>query len=173
MDGIALRATTPRDLSFVLRAEEDPSNRPFVIAWSRKQHAAALADPDLGHSIIEDASGNRVGFVIVAGLTNPHGSVELRRIVVTAKRKGIGRAAVRLVEHIAFHRRHAHRLWLDVKERNDRARALYEAQGFVAEGVLRECLKGARGYESLVVMSMLASEYRKLGRRSMGRGPLQ
>ena len=161
MEAIGLRPTTPRDLSFVLDAEEDPDNRPFIVAWSRKQHAAALEDPDLGHSIIECPSSDRVGFVILAGLTNPHGSVEFRRMVVTAKRKGIGRAAVRLVKEIAFHRYHAHRLWLDVKRHNDRARGLYEAEGFVAEGVLRECLRGEGGYESLVVMSMLASEYRE------------
>jgi diamine N-acetyltransferase len=168
MHGIALRPTTPRDVSFVLRAERHPDNRPFIIAWSREQHTAALADPDLGHSIIEDSSGKRAGFAILAGLTNPHGSVELRRIVVTVKRKGIGRAALRALEHIAFHRRRAHRLWLDLKQHNDRARAFYEAEGFAVEGVLRECLRGERGYESLVVMSMLASEYRKRNRRDPG-----
>jgi hypothetical protein len=36
------------------------------------------------------------------------------------------------------------RLWLDVKERDKRARALYVAEGFVAEGVLRECLARIR-----------------------------
>ena len=54
-----------------------------------------------------------------------------------------------------------------MKEHNDRARALHESEGFVAEGVLRECLKGSRRYESLVVMTMLASEYHKLGRSGM------
>jgi RimJ/RimL family protein N-acetyltransferase len=63
------------------------------------------------------------------------------------------------VKRFAFVERRAHRLWLDVKEQNHRARSLYESEGFTLEGVLRECLKGAEGFESLVVMSMLASEY--------------
>ena len=72
---------------------------------------------------------------------------------------GIGRAAVRLVKRFAFRKHGAHRLWLDVKEHNDRARRLYQAEGFIVEGVLRECLRGDSGFASLVVMSLLASEY--------------
>ena len=41
----------------------------------------------------------------------------------------------------------AHRLWLDVKEQNTRARAVYEKEGFRYEGTLRECLKGPEGFE--------------------------
>lgn len=162
MKGVRLRSTTLEDLDFVLAAEQDPENRPFIIPWSREQHTVTLTDPDLAHRIIYRVpQGGPVGFVILAGLTNPHRSIEFRRIVVTAKRQGLGRAAVRLVKHFAFAEQGAHRLWLDVKDHNHRARRLYEAEGFVVEGVLRECLKGDAGFESLVIMSMLSSEYRE------------
>jgi diamine N-acetyltransferase len=159
MCAIRLRSTTRDDLDFVVAAEHDLDNQRFIIPWLRDRHAAALSDPDIAHRILDDDSFGRVGFVIVASLTNPHDNLEFRRIVVTAKRRGLGRTAVRLVKRFAFVERRAHRLWLDVKEQNRRARLLYETEGFVVEGVLRECLKGAQGFESLVVMSMLTHEY--------------
>ena len=99
--------------------------------------------------------------MLLARLTSPHGSLEFRRIVATAKGHGFGRAAVRAVKHFALVEWNAHRLWLDVKQHNSRTRRLYEAEGFVSEGVLRECLRTESGFDSLVVLSMLASEYRE------------
>ncbi len=112
------------------------------------------------HLIIENtADGSRVGYIILAGLADVNQSIEFRRIVVTEKGKGYGKQALRLVKKLAFDELKAHRLWLDVKEHNVRARHLYEAEGFLAEGVLRECIKADVGFESLLVMSMLRDEY--------------
>ena len=60
---------------------------------------------------------------------------------------------------MAFRDLHAHRFWLDVKALNLRAQALYASEGFVEEGGLRESVKLADGYDSLVVMRMLDREY--------------
>jgi RimJ/RimL family protein N-acetyltransferase len=73
--------------------------------------------------------------------------------------KGYGRAALKSVQQLAFAQLQAHRLWLDVKDHNSRARHLYQAMGFVEEGRLRECVKSGNRFESLVVLSMLRSEY--------------
>jgi diamine N-acetyltransferase len=159
---VHLRPTTPADLDFVVGAEGDPDSAPFILPWTRERHAQALAEADLAHLVIEGPDGHgRAGFVLLAGLTSPHESIEFRRIVVTAKGQGLGRAAVRAVKRLVFVERKAHRLWLDVKEHNARARSLYQSEGFVVEGVLRECLKSGSGFDSLVVMSMLAGEYRE------------
>lgn len=53
----------------------------------------------------------------------------------------------------------AHRLWLDVFEHNERARALYTSEGFTVEGVLREHVNLHGQWRSLVLMSMLSREY--------------
>ena len=157
---IRLASTSENDLDFVLSAEQSAENRSFVTIWSHEQHLDALNNEDLRSLIIENITdGSRVGYVILAGLADINRSIEFRRIVVTEKGKGYGREALRLVKQIAFKELKAHRLWLDVKEHNVRARHLYESEGFVAEGVLRECIKGEAGFESLVVMSMLSSEY--------------
>jgi RimJ/RimL family protein N-acetyltransferase len=80
-------------------------------------------------------------------------------MVVGAKGRGTGRATLRVVKKVAFDDLGAHRLWLDVKKRNERARALYAGEGFVVEGELREAVRVADGFETLVVMSMLQSEF--------------
>jgi diamine N-acetyltransferase len=157
---VRLRPTSGEDLDFVVHAESDPDSRPFIIPWTRERHGEAIGDPDIAHRIADDEAQNPIGFVILGGLTNADSSIEFRRIVVARKRKGYGRAMVRAVMELAFNELHAHRLWLDVKEHNERARALYASERFCEEGLLRECIRGPAGFESLVVMSMLRHEYR-------------
>jgi RimJ/RimL family protein N-acetyltransferase len=155
---VRLRPTTGADLDFVVKAESDPDTGPFIIPWPRDRHAIALGDPDISHRIAEDERHNPVGFVILSGLANPDSSFEFRRIVVVEKGKGYGRSIVRAVTALAFKKLQAHRLWLDVKVHNARARSLYKSEGFVEEGLLRECIRGPVGFESLVVMSLLHRE---------------
>jgi RimJ/RimL family protein N-acetyltransferase len=160
---IHLRPTTTVDLDFVLHAEQSDDNRAFVHQWTRERHLAALSNPDVAHLIVERTADHRpVGYVILMGLQDPNQSLEFRRIVITEKRNGYGREAVRLIKKLAFEEWHAHRLWLDVKDHNLGAKRLYESEGFVAEGVLRECIKAGDKFESLVVMSMLMHEYHKI-----------
>lgn len=156
---ICLRRTTKADLDFVLGAEQTAENRVFVSVWTREQHGAALESEGLSHFVIENLDGEPVGYIILAGLADANQSVEFRRIVVTEKNRGYGKKALREIKKLAFDELKAHRLWLDVKETNARARHLYEAEGFITEGVLRECLKTDGNYESCVVMSMLRGEY--------------
>lgn len=157
---IQLRSTTQDDLDFVVNAEQTTENRSFITVWTRHQHLAALASEDVAHFIIDGVSANRpIGYIILAGLADANKNIEFRRIVVTEKNKGYGRAALRLVKELAFEKLGGHRLWLDVKEHNVSARHLYESEGFVVEGVMRECIRTEAGFESLILMSMLKAEY--------------
>lgn len=173
---ISLRTTTESDLEYVVAAERAEENAPFIRQWSLEEHRAALRDPDVAHRIVESTAAGAlpgagawrpaaarpepVGYVILLGLASPHLGVEFKRLVVTRKGAGFGRAAVREVTRWAFETHGAHRLWLEVKPFNERARAIYAGEGFREEGTLRDVIRGAAGYESLVVMSMLQPEYR-------------
>ena len=164
---IALRQTTENDLPYVFSAEGDDDNSHFVNVWPEGKHRAALDDENMAHFIIESKPhSQRIGFVILAGLVGVNRSIEFMRIVVTDKGKGYGRAAVSAIKRYAFDALSAHRLWLDVRSHNTRARAVYEKEGFRYEGTLRECLKGPEGFESLVVMSILEQEYLRNGARA-------
>jgi RimJ/RimL family protein N-acetyltransferase len=161
-----LRPTMSSDLDYVVSLEEAAENRPFITPWDRTQHEAAIRFPDFRHFIVEGGEGlAAVGFVILIGCRNPNLSIELKRMVIEAKGAGFGRSALRVAKKVAFDDLGAHRFWLDVKKRNARAKALYDSEGFVVEGELRDAVKMDDGFESLIVMSMLRSEF--LGRRGL------
>ncbi len=164
---VRLRPTMQSDLDFVLSLEQDPANLPFITPWERTQHEAAIRFPDFRHFIIEAGAGlDAAGFVILIGCRSQHQSLELKRMVVQDKGQGYGRAALRVVKKIVFDDLGAHRFWLDVKERNARAQGLYQSEGFVLEGRLRDAVRVAGGRDSLIVMSMLAPEF--AARRAQG-----
>ena len=162
---VRLRPTMQSDIDFVLTLEQDPANLPFITPWERTQHEAAIRFPDFRHFVIEGGPGlDAAGFAILIGCRSQHQSLELKRIVVQNKGLGLGRAALRVVKKLAFDELGAHRLWLDVKGDNQRAQAFYDSEGFVLEGRLRDAVRVAGGFDSLLVLSMLKDEY--LGRRA-------
>jgi RimJ/RimL family protein N-acetyltransferase len=150
------------DLDFVISVEQDGANRPYITPWERIQHEGAIRFPDFRHFIVEAGAGYAsAGFVILQGCRNPHRSIELKRMVLqpALQGAGIGRACLRLLAQMAFRDLHAHRFWLDVKARNERAQALYRSEGFIEEGRLRESVRTDDGYDSLIVMAMLEHEH--------------
>jgi diamine N-acetyltransferase len=158
---IILRPTTEFDLDWVVRTEHDPDIEAFVTRWTRQRHSAALRDPATRHFTITDATGqDRLGYVILRDVGNVDASIELLRIVVARRGAGIGRAALRLVKRMVFDELGAHRLWLDVVPSHAVARRLYESEGFVQEGIMREAGRRPSGYVSLLLMSILEQEYR-------------
>lgn len=160
MTRIRLRPTMQSDIDFVLSLEQDDENLPFITPWERTQHEAAIRFPDFRHFIVEAGPNlDAAGFIILIGCRSRHQSLELKRMVMKVKGQGMGRAALRVVKKVAFDDLGAHRLWLDVKMRNARAKALYESEGLVQEGVLRESVRVQGGFESMIVMSMLESEF--------------
>ena len=162
LDTIILRNTQECDLDFVINAERDSYNSQFVDQWPREQHLDAMVSKDILHLLFEDEDLNKpVGYAIVAGLENRNKSIELKRIVITDKGRGVGRKAIRLVKKMAFEKFKTHRLWLDVREKNRLAQNLYKSEGFIEEGILRQCVLCKEGYESLVLMSILEEEYFK------------
>ena len=157
---ITLRPTTAADLDFVLAAEQTDENAQYVRQWSRDRHWQACEQADERHWIIwDEATQRRVGYVIVLGVQDPDQSVLIKRIVITEKGKGYGRATLEQVLSKAFLEFAAHRVWLDVMAHNERARHLYRSLGLVEEGLLREAVKTSAGFASMWLMSMLRSEF--------------
>src|SRR5438105_3093744 len=100
---VRLRPTMSSDLEFVVSLEQDPVNLPFITPWERTQHEAAIRFPDFRHFIVEGGAGlDAVGFVILIGCRSQHQSLELKRMVVSSKGEGYGRAALRFAKKVAF-----------------------------------------------------------------------
>jgi RimJ/RimL family protein N-acetyltransferase len=153
---VALRATAETDLPFVLEVERATA---FVRHWTAEEHRAHLRDPQCGHWIVE-TEARRAGYVILRGLHTDDRCVELKRINVAERGRGLGRETLRLLKRIVFEDLRAHRLWLDVMAHNAAARHLYDSEGFVVEGAMREALRADGRHVDLVLMSILEDEYR-------------
>jgi diamine N-acetyltransferase len=157
---VILRNTSEEDLDFVVNSEREPGNEQYVGQWTKEQHRNALSQEDILHLIVEEKSTSKpTGYVIIAGLTNPNHNIELKRVLISNKGKGLGRETIKLVKKIVFEQLDAHRLWLDVRYKNQRAQNLYKSEGFIEEGILRECILYNGNYESLIIMSILKGEY--------------
>ena len=130
-EDITLRPTTEIDLPFVLKVEQDSANTPFVGQWSLDEHKAALVDPDVGHWIIESEAGQTPeGYVIALGLSSGGHEINLKRIVVSCKGRGIGRQALHIFHRMAFEKLGAGRIRLVVRRNNRRAIKLYLSEGY-------------------------------------------
>jgi RimJ/RimL family protein N-acetyltransferase len=156
---IVLRQTTAADLPFVQAAEQAAENAQFIRQWSRQRHLEACNHPNERHWIITDAASHQaVGYVIFLGIQDPDQTILLKRIVITEKGHGYGRAALQQLIAKAFADFQANRLWLDVMTTNDRAQHLYKSLGFVQEGYLRESVKTPNGFRDMLIMAILRSE---------------
>jgi len=162
-EGIRLREAIEEDLEFIFESEHAVTNCQYVIPCSMEWHKKGMENSDRLHLIAEKTDGGqKIGFVILAGLEDPDDCLEFMRIVVNEKGKGYGRKILRIIKKIAFEKYKAHRLWLDVKDYNERAIHLYKSEGFIIEGKHRECVKTGDIYETLYIMAMLAQEYKQL-----------
>ncbi len=142
----------------MVELEADPDVSPYILEWDRDRHRAALADPAFDHRIVE-LDGERVGIAVIADLDSEHRNLEVRRIAVTRRGEGVGRRALELAVDRAFEVHGAHRVWLDLKPDNERAKRSYRALGFVEEGIMRESLWSHGEFESMLVMSVLEHEW--------------
>jgi NAD+ diphosphatase len=159
---VRLRPTRIEDLEFVLRAEQDPENAPFIRQWTEDRHRRAIDAENAAHFVVMAQADLRpVGYVIFCDLDRDEHSVQLKRLVISEKSKGLGRAVMQCIKAVAFDDLRVHRLWFEVVTGNARAMNLYKSDGFVQEGILREAawIMGRR--VSLIVMSMLEEEYRR------------
>jgi len=108
--------------------EQTNDTQEYILGYSLEEHEQAYATP--GHvylSIYKEQA--LVGFFILA-LETEHESVEFRRIVVQPGARGIGQAAIKLMEHHCRNTLGCHRIWLDVFEHNLRAKHIYEKLGY-------------------------------------------
>ena len=155
-----LRLAQISDLPRIVALERTPAALAFVGQWSEQRHRATLTGGDAGYYLWQSETGDAEAYAILRGLSESSGSIELKRIVVAAPGRGLGRKLLNELLAIAFDQLQAHRVFLDVFEDNARARHVYESLGFVYEGVMREAALRDGIYCNLHLMSMLADEYK-------------
>lgn len=155
---IKLTKTLIEDIDEIIENERNNNN--FVYEYSKEKHLEIINSENNYHISIRRIDNNDfVGHMILLGLDNPNQVLEFRRIAIKEKGMGFGREAIQLVKKLCFEQLKFHRLWLDVFADNLVAINLYETEGFIYEGTLRENVKTEYGYRSQRIYSILDKEY--------------
>ncbi|GHJ15495.1 GNAT family N-acetyltransferase [Micromonospora sp. AKA38] len=165
-DALEVRPGAADDLAAMVAAETDPDTAVYLGETGPRFHDRALADADQ-EQLVARIDDEPVGFVVLAGLRSGAGRVELRRIVVSHRHRGAGhgRALLRAAVARAYQQHRAQQVWLDVRVGNNRARALYESEGFRIEVIVPDPVRPG---DVLVVMTHAPKPTRPAGERSDG-----
>ncbi len=136
-----------RDLDAVVAIEA----RAYGWPWSRGNFVDTLA---AGHiaEVLEDRDAGLLGyFVAMTGVDELH----LLNVTVAPEWQGRGHGSA-LLEAVVRHGRERGlaTLWLEVRQSNHRARALYARRGFAEVGLRRGYYPAAGGREDAVVMRL-------------------
>ncbi|MGA2536222.1 MAG: GNAT family protein [Terracidiphilus sp.] len=157
-----LRSARLEDIPAIVAMERLDESRKFVGQWSDDRHRATFQSLDARYFVSEGDGGALRAYVILRGLAESSGSIELKRLVVHPPGQGLGREILKEVLRLAFDEFGAHRLFLDVFDDNARAIHLYQILGFVDEGMMREAALRDGQYCSLRMLSILRREYEAL-----------
>ncbi len=109
--------------------EREADAAKYITGYSLPRHEQEFRDPSVSYKAILNQGNVIVGFLILSLDKDPD-SIELRRIVVSDRGKGIGRNAIEQIDHICTTEFDRLRIWLDVFDYNDRAKRLYESCGY-------------------------------------------
>jgi RimJ/RimL family protein N-acetyltransferase len=147
----------PEDASAIATLEVAPAQRPFVVAWTPEQHCRAIGDPNYRYLLYDGDDGLRA-YVILAGLHQPHRSIEIIRVVSDGRGFGVGGDLLDAIVRHAFVDLGAHRIWTDCFDDNLPVRRTCTHFGFREEGVLRDALFFDGRYRSVVLLGLLEAE---------------
>ena len=149
------------DIEKIIGFERDNSR--FVCKYSAARHKELIESENDLHLYIHRLDNDKlIGHMLCFGLDNPNKVLEFRRFTIMEKGQGFGREALQLLKKLCFEELKFHRLWLDVFDDNEVAIKLYESEGFICEGTLRDIFISAGKYRSQRIYSILEDEYFKI-----------
>lgn len=146
------------DIPFVMATERQPGYEHLVGRWDETQHRAALDDRRYAYFIARTES-EPIGFAILRDWASRERVTLIQRFAVCYPDRGHGKAILaKLVERI-FSDTDAHRIWLGLFPDNARARRVYEATGFQAEGIARGSAFFGGIHRDELIMALLRPDW--------------
>jgi ribosomal protein S18 acetylase RimI-like enzyme len=127
---VTLRRSTPQDLHFITALERHPDNRALIGQWSDAEHLAAIAGEQGREHWLIVRDGEPAGYFIAFDCRETGAGIYVKRILVKDKELGTGSAALRLFVEEASAREGVSCVWLNVRNGNHRAQAVYRKLGF-------------------------------------------
>jgi RimJ/RimL family protein N-acetyltransferase len=155
---IAVERGDTSAIPFIMATERLSGFDSLVGRWDEAQHRAALGDGRYAYFVGREGT-TPIGFAIVRDWAASDRVTLVKRIAVSAPGGGYGRALLSGVVDTVFEETDAWRLWLGVYPDNMRARRVYEAVGFQAEGVARGSAFFGGIYRDELVMALLRPEW--------------
>jgi diamine N-acetyltransferase len=123
--------------------------------WTVDQHRT-VAHRDDGVHLVVTVDDEAIGFVLLAGKSDPSGDVELRRLLMKETAQNVYQMAVLAVMDLCSSEWCANRLWVDRRNCDANLRLALRRSGFVPDGASDAA--GDAG-DTLPLLSMLASMY--------------
>lgn len=148
------------EIKEIIFLENKEENKKFVWQGTYEEHLKEInSSSDFLLTFKEKESNQIVGFALI-NINNQSNIFELRRIVISKKRKGYGKESILGLMNYAFNKKNINRFWLDVYTDNKIAIELYKKLGMTFEGTLRESYKSERGYLDQMIFSILIEEFK-------------
>lgn len=166
--GIYLRLMTYEDTDLIVKwRNSDAVRRNFIYQalFTRESHEhwirTQVETGNVVQMIICDiASDAPLGSVYIRDIDRRHSKAEYGIFIgePSARGRGVGTAAARLMLYYCFAEEKLHRVYLRALADNEQAIRSYQKAGFVQEGLLREdvCIDGQ--YRDIVWMAALKTE---------------
>lgn len=163
--GITLRLMTREDTDLIVNwRNSDAVRKNFIYQalFTRESHENWIRTKvETGQvvqmMICEIDDGKPVGSVYIRDIDREHGKAEYGIFIgeSSARGRGIGTAAAKLMLRYCFEEEKLHRVYLRALDHNQAAVRSYEKAGFVREGYLRDdvCINGE--YHDIVWMAAL------------------
>ena len=160
---LRLRKAELTDLDYIMGLEYEPENLQFIVPFDRDFHAKLISEGNAAMDVIveEKETGDAAGYLMINGLKTEAREMEWTHVIIGKKGRGYGHEAMKLLKAWAFDTLHFHRAWLDCKDYNERALHLYESEGILREGLIRETILTNGVYENLVILGILDREYQE------------
>ena len=166
--GICLRPMTREDTDLIVawrNSEEVRRNFIYQELFTREGHENWIKNMvetgKVVQMIICDlAEDTPLGSVYIRDIDRQHRKAEYGIFIgeKSARGRGVGTAAARLMLDYCFYEEKLHRIYLRVFSSNEQAIRSYEKAGFIKEGLLREdvCIDGQ--YRDIIWMAALNSD---------------
>lgn len=154
-----MRQADEEDFPFIAGLFKLPHAREFLNDPGRDAILDLVEGPE-GEAFIIETGGKEFGYFT---LYDRGWLVELGVLIVKTQGTGAGPFAMRWGIEEAFQNRGAHRIFIEIREDNDRARSMCERLGFKAEGLYRDGFRDAVSgeYKNLVPYGMLRTDLRR------------
>ncbi|WP_299008969.1 GNAT family N-acetyltransferase [uncultured Shewanella sp.] len=126
---IELVLSCVEDIPYFVSMEQKAGTMEYIIPYSDEKHLSEMTKDDIVYlSILEEQV--LVGFIIL--FIDASRCVEFRRIVIgeSGRGRGVGQLAIQKMEVYCQSKLRAHRIWLDVFDKNDRGQYLYKKLGY-------------------------------------------